>query len=85
MTAEELAWKKAQVIATCDPEHDRQDEDGMPMQRELFNRPHTGGWAVNEQGEAEAYKASGLPATGDKPLSSVVTSYYLPSEIRTVV
>ena len=81
MTAEEVAWKNARVIADCDPQHDRQDENGMPMWRELFDRPQMGGWAVNEHGEAEAYRVSGLPAMGDKPLSSVDTSYYLQSEI----
>ena len=85
MTAEEVAWKNARVIADCDPEHDRQDKDGMPMCREGFNRPQFGGWAVNEHGDAEAFRVSGPPAMGDQPLSSVDTSYYLPSEIGKVV
>ena len=28
----------------------------MPMWRELLNRPQAGGWAVNENGKAEAYR-----------------------------
>ena len=84
MTVEEVAWKSAQVIADRDPEHDRQDRDGMPMCRELFNFPQVGGWAVNENGDAEAYRMSGVPAMGEEPLSSVDTSYYLPSEIAKV-
>ena len=85
MTAEKVAWNNARVIADRDPEHDRQDQDGMPMWRELFNHPQAGGWAVNEYGEAEAYRMSGLPAMGDQPVSSVDTSYYLQSEIGKVV
>ena len=85
MTAEEAAWQNAQVIADGDPEHDRQDKDGMPMWWERFNRPQAGGWAVNEHGEAEAFRVSGPPATGDQRLSSVDTSHYLPSEIVTVM
>ena len=85
MTAEEVAWQSARLIADRDPEHDRQDRDGMPMWRELLNRPQVGGWAVNEHGDAEAFRVSGLPAMGDQPLSSVDTFYYLPSEIGRVV
>ena len=85
MTAEEVAWNNARVIADCDSERDRQDEDGMPMRRELLNRPQAGGWAVNEYGEAEAYRVSGLPTMGDEPVSSVGTTYYLQSEIGKVV
>ena len=55
MPAEEVAWQNARVIADRDPEHDRQDRDGMPMWRELLNRPQVGGWAVNEHGDAEAF------------------------------
>jgi len=81
MTAEEAAWANAQVVPNRDPEHDRQDKNGMPMWRERFNCPQAGGWAVNEHGDAEAFLLSGLPVMGDKPLSSAVTSYYLPSRI----
>ena len=82
MTPEEIAWKNAPVIPDRDPEHDRQDKDGMAMWRERFNRRQVSGWAVNERGEAEAYRLSGFPAMGDQRLSSVNASYYLPSEIR---
>jgi hypothetical protein len=85
VTAEEVAWKNARVIADRDPGQDRQDRDGMPMCRELFNSPELGGWALNEDGDAEAFRMSGLPAMGEEPLSSVDTSYYLPSEIGSVV
>ena len=85
MTAEEVAWRNARVIADGDPEHDRQDKDGMPMWRERFNRPQAGGWAVNEHGDAEAFQVSGPPAMGDQPLSSVDTSYYLPSKMGNVM
>ena len=84
MTAEDVAWEKARRIPDRDPEHDRQDKDGMPMWRELFNRPQPGGWAINKYGDAEAFRVSGLPAMGDRPLSSADTSYYLPSEIGEV-
>ena len=84
MTAEEVAWNNARVVSDRDPEHDRQDKDGMPMWRERFNRPQAGGWAVNEHGDAEAFRVSGPPAMGDRPLSSVDASYYLPSEIGKV-
>ena len=85
MTAEEFAWNNARVVADCDPERDRQDDDGMPTWRELFDRPQAGGWAVNEYGKAEAYRMSGRPAMCDEPVSSVNTSYYVPSEIKKVV
>lgn len=85
MAPEEIAWKNARVIADRDPEHDRQDKDGVPICRQLFNHPQVCGWAVNEHGDAEAFGMSGLPAMGDQPLSSVDTSYYLPSEIGKVV
>ena len=85
MTMEEVAWQNARVIAYHDPERDRQDRDGMPMWRELLNRPQIGGWAVNEHGDAEAFRVSGPPAMGDQPLSSVGTFYYLPSENGRVV
>ena len=85
MTPEEVAWKNAPVIYDGDAECDRQDKDGMPMWRELFNCPQPGGWAVNEHGDAEALRMSGFPAMGNQTLSSVETSYYLPSEIGKVV
>ena len=81
MTVEKVAWKNAQVVAGCDPEHDRQDKDGMPMWRERFNRRQEGGWAVNKHGEAEAFHLSCPPVMGDQPLSSAGGTYYLPSEI----
>ena len=81
MTAEEVAWKNARVVAGFDPEHDRQDKDGMPMWRERFNCRQEGGWAVNQHGEAEPFHMSCPPAMGDKPLSSAGATYYLPSEI----
>ena len=81
MTAEDVAWERARHMPDHDPEHDRQDKDGMPLWRELFNRRQPGGWAVNKSGDAEAFRVSGLPAMGDRPLSSVESSYYLPSEI----
>ena len=84
MTAEDVAWKKARRMPDRDPERDRQDKDGMPIWRELFNRRQPGGWAINPHGDAEAFRVSGLPAMGDRPLSSVDTSYYLPSEIGEV-
>ena len=55
------------------------------MCRELFDRLQSGGWTINEHGDAEAFQVSGLPAMRDRPLSSVDTSYYLPSEIGEVV
>ena len=85
MTAEAIAWKNARDIADRDPELDRQDKDGMPMWRERFNCPLPGGWAVNEHGDAEAFRVSGPPAMGDQPLSSVDSRYYLPSQIGNVV
>ena len=85
MTPEEVAWNNAQVVANCDPADDRQDRDGMPMWRERFNLRQIGGWAVNEHGDAEAFRLSGLPAIGDHPMSSVDATYYLPSEIGKVV
>ena len=81
MTTADVAWNKAREIPGHDPEHDRQDKHGMPMWRERFNRLQIAGWAVNEHGDAEAFRASGPPAMGHQPLSSVDTSYYLPSEI----
>ena len=93
MTAKELAWKKASVISGRGPQHkrrrqlepDRLDSDGMPMCWELFNRRQAGGWGINEDGCAEAFRPSGRPVMGDQPLSSVVVSWYLPSEIRKAV
>ena len=85
MTAEEVAWNNARVVADGDPEHDRQDKDGMPMWREKFNRRQLGGWAVNKHGDAEAFRLSGPAAMGDQPLSSVGATYYLPSEIESGV
>ena len=80
MIAADVAWNKAREILGHDPEHDRQDKHGMPMWRERFNRPQIAGWAVNAHGDAEAFRVSGPPAMRDQPLSSVVASYYLPSE-----
>lgn len=81
MTPADAAWTKARRIADRDPERDRQDKYGMPMCRELLDCPGVGGWAVNRHGDAEAFRMSGPPATGDQPLSSVKTTYYLPSQI----
>ena len=81
MTAAEVAWNSAQVIPGGDPAFDRQDKCGMPMWREGFNLQQPGGWAVNEHGDAEAFRLSGRPVMGDQPLSSVVIRYYLPSTI----
>ena len=81
MTAEQVAWNNARRMPDRDPAHDRQDKDDMPMWRELFNHPQPGGWTINKYGDAEAFRLSGLPAMGDRPLSSVDASYYLPSEI----
>ena len=85
MTSKELAWKYASVIPRRNPEHDRQDSDGMPMCRELFNRRQAGGWGINEDVCAEALGPSGRPAMCNQPLSSVDVSWYLPSEIGKAV
>ena len=84
MTAEDVAWNNARDVARGDPEHDRQDKDGMPMWRERFNRRQLAGWAVNKHGDAEAFRLSGVGAMGDQPLSSVGATYHLPSETETV-
>ena len=82
MIAADVAWNKAREIPGHDPEHDRQDKDGIPMWRERFNRRQLAGWVVNDHGEAEAFRMSGPPAMPDQPSSSVDTSYYTPSEIE---
>lgn len=82
MTDERLAWKNASVIPGRDPECDRRDGAGMPMCRELFNCQQVGGWGINEEGEAEAFRPSAPPAIGDQLLSSVDVSWNLPSGIR---
>ena len=82
MTTAEVAWASSREVAGRDPEHDRQDKDGMPMWRERFNCQQLRGWAVNKHGDAEAFRLSGIPAMGDRPLSSVDVSYYLPSKLR---
>jgi hypothetical protein len=51
----------------------------MPMIRDLYNVPGMGGWAVDDDGNAVAYRMSGCPAMGDAPLASVNVHWYLPS------
>lgn len=49
------------------------------MCHDMCNVAELGGWAVDIRGNAIAYEMSGNPVMGDALLSSVKTTWYLPS------
>ena len=73
------AWERAKTIQGKGCHDMREDLYQMPMIRDLYNVPGMGGWAVDDDGNAVAYRMSGCPAMGDAPLASVNIHWYLPS------